>query len=351
MTAYINGLACISPYKTFEEDYFFEDAKRVISGNRLKAEDPVYSQFISPIVLRRMSRIIKMGVSTALMSVKDSANKKVDAIITGTGMACAEDTDTFLRSLLDSDEEMPLPTAFIRSTHNTVAGQIALQLKCTGYNCTYIHQNLAFEHALIDAMMLLEEKEARNILVGGIDEISPAIFEIFERGGHIKKHSENIPLWEAREKGYVMGEGAAFFSLSEEPLSHSSPRIIGVTCIHELQGEGDLLRQVNLFLSEKDISKDQISLVLSGNCGDPETDKPISAFNRSISLPVAYFKHLCGEYFSSSAFAVWLGANILMKQQVPPVIFPEPAVIPALEKILIVNHYQNKQYSLILIGK
>ena len=76
--------------------------------------------------------VVKMGVSAAMMSMKKAGLEKVDAIITGTGMGCYEDTDKFLRSMLDNKEQLLTPTAFIQSTHNTVAGQIALIFKCSG---------------------------------------------------------------------------------------------------------------------------------------------------------------------------------------------------------------------------
>ncbi len=43
------------------------------------------------------------------------------AIITGTALGCLEDTVTFLTRMIELNEELLPPTAFIQSTHNTVA--------------------------------------------------------------------------------------------------------------------------------------------------------------------------------------------------------------------------------------
>lgn len=350
MAAYINGLACISHYNTYDKEYFFENASAVLTCNRLTTCEPDYGKYIPAGTMRRMSHIIKMGVSTALMSMSAAGVEKVDAIITGTGMGCVEDTDVFLSSLLNNNEELLAPTSFIRSTHNTVSGQIALFLKCTGYNCNYVHQNCSFEYALLDAMMLLQQDELKTILVGGMDEITPTLFEVFKKSSNMKNPEELQPLWKDTGKGYVIGEGAAFFNLSASANSARSAKISGVKCIQELSGTSELMNEVDKFLISCGLKKEQISIVLAGNCGDKDMDKHIAGFNNSINLPVAYFKHLCGEYFTSSAFSVWLAVSIIMKQTVPKVILPNDIQIPVLEHILIVNHYQNKQYSLICIS-
>ncbi len=344
-------MSCISNHNTIDENYFFGDESSILSSNQLAATEPKYSDYIPAIAIRRMSHIIKMGLSAGMMSLKSAGLEKVDAIITGTGMGCFEDTDKFLRALLDNDEKLLTPTSFIQSTHNTIGGQIALQIKCNGYNFTYVHQNVSFEYALLDAIMLLKDRDASNVLVGGVDEITPSVFELLSRGGHIKKTEDlQEPIWKSTTKGYILGEGAAFFNLSAETSPSTYAKIIGAKCIQSIVDSDDLINQLNNFLSEIGVGKDEISLVLSGNSGDVITDKNIVDFNNQLNLPIAYFKHLCGEYYTSSAFALWLAANILKRQTVPSVIFPNYSPLSNVDNILIVNHHENKQYSLMLVS-
>ena len=350
MAAYINGLACISHYSTFDADYFFENAPIVPLSSSLASAEPTYGKYIPTGMIRRMSHVLKMGISAAMMSMRNAGIQNVDAIITGTGMGCADDTDIFLRSIIDNNEKLLTPTSFIRSTHNTVGGQIALLLHCTGYNFTYVHQNLSFEYALLDAMLMLEEDSTKTILTGGIDEITPTLVEIFNRSGNSKDPGHKLPFWDEKGIGYNIGEGAAFFVLSSIAVSANMPRIYGVKCIQLLSDTGGLMKEVDNFLLSLCLKKRQINLVLAGNCGDKDLDKNISEFNKAINIPVAYFKHLCGEYFTSGSFAVWLAASILLKQRVPNVILADYIAIPVLEHILIVNHYQDKQYSLICVS-
>ena len=349
MNAYINGTSCISHYNTFSESFFFEAVKSVPNSNNFTANEPNYKDYVPANLMRRMSRIVKMGVCTSAESLKKAGLDNVDAIVVGTGIGCYEDTDKFLRSLIENKEEMLTPTAFIQSTHNTVSGQIAMLIKCHGYNFTYVHQNLSFESALLDGMMLLNEKSAKQVLVGGIDETNASLLELFSRAGHIKKENELNPVWSKNSKGYYNGEGAAFFNISAEKTSKSLAKIEGVQCFNQIFDAKDLATKTAEFL--KNIGLQKVDLILSGNCGDSEMDKIINEFNTKAKTPIAYFKNACGEYFTSSAFAMWLATEILHRQVVPSVLSETKIELNDAKYILIVNHYHNKQYSLTCLSK
>ena len=92
-----------------------------------------------------MSRIIRMGVAAAMECLQEADVKKPDAIITGTAYGCLEDTGLFLAKMVENNEEMLTPTAFIQSTHNTVGAQVALMLSCHHYNNTFVHRGFSFE--------------------------------------------------------------------------------------------------------------------------------------------------------------------------------------------------------------
>jgi hypothetical protein len=72
------------------------------------------------------------------------------------------------------------------------------------------------------------------------------------------------------------------------------------------------------------------------------------------TVPEAYqsrFKHLCGEYCTATAFALWLGASILKKQVVPDITKIQKGTGPArLRTVLIVNQYMGKSYTFILLN-
>src|SRR5690606_39795759 len=75
-------------------------------------------------------------------------------------------------------------------TPNAIAAQIGLLSKNKGYNITHVHRGLAFENALLDAMMTINENPAKNYLLGAVDEISAYNYNIDLLDGCFKK--ENI---------------------------------------------------------------------------------------------------------------------------------------------------------------
>jgi len=180
---YLHSAVSISAQNTFDSDGFLEDMKP-ISGNTVPAQYPNYKDYIAPSASRRMATGVKMGVSAATKALHNAQLAQPDAIITGTGMGCIEDTEKFLNTIIGNDEEFLTPTSFIQSTHNTVGAQIALGLKCKAYNNTYVHAALSFESALLDAQLLLQQEEAQHVLVGGVDELGTEII------GHVR-HMED----------------------------------------------------------------------------------------------------------------------------------------------------------------
>ena len=69
MQAYINGSGCISPQESFDNKSFLESIIEY-DENFLQIIPPVYKEYIKPIELRRMSRIIRMGLTSALICLK-----------------------------------------------------------------------------------------------------------------------------------------------------------------------------------------------------------------------------------------------------------------------------------------
>src|ERR1700749_5160176 len=200
MKVYIRSSSCISAQNTFGKQDFLTDVVEY-EGTRLRAIEPDYRQFIDPKQIRRKSHGIKIGVSAAKECLINGNVEMPGAIVTGTAFGCMEDTVTFLTRIIEQEEELLPPTAFIQSTHNTVAAQIALMLQCHAYNNTFVHKGASFEHALIDAMMMLREGDAENILAGGTEEMVDTSFTVLTRLGLYRRHPvSNLELYNTEAK-------------------------------------------------------------------------------------------------------------------------------------------------------
>ena len=131
-----------------------------------------YSRYLPPMKARRMGRLLKRALVTALKAMEVSGIEKPDAILNGTAMGCMEHTLQLLNALAAEGESASMPTAFMQSTHNTVASQIAIFTGNHGYNTTYAHRTVSFELALQDAFLRLRAGLVRNALVCANDELT-----------------------------------------------------------------------------------------------------------------------------------------------------------------------------------
>lgn len=346
MAAFINGTGLISPQKTAETQDFLKEITETES-DFLKCIEPAYRSYIDPIAGRRMSRLIKMGISSAKMCIAD-AGVSPDAIITGTGLGSVEDTEKIL-STMREDEKFFNPTPFIQSTYNTISSQIAISTKCHGYNSTYVHRIFSLENGLQDAMMQMEEGIAENILVGGVDEMTLNHLHITRRAGHWKMVPvNNLSILSSGTPGALAGEGSAWFMLSGQRSENSYAEL---KAVETYLGKQNPEKFISDFLHHQNVSADDIDLVLTGHNGDSRYDHVYDALIQNLfpKKPAAYFKHLCGEYHTASGFALWLSARIIKLQEVPESIRLNDLKADRIRNIVIYNQFQGTNHSAILI--
>jgi 3-oxoacyl-[acyl-carrier-protein] synthase II len=354
---YIRATGNISAQKTFGHPPFLTEPVEY-SGSRLGCIEPDYKEIIDVKLIRRMSRIIRMGVAAAMECLQEAGVKVPDAIVTGTAYGCLQDTGLFLTKMVEFNEELLTPTAFIQSTHNTIGAQIGLMLKCNNYNNTFVHRGFSFESALLDGMLLLKEKEAANVLVGAVDEITNISHAILSRMGLYKqKPPPNLELFKTNpvaigSKGTIAGEGAAFFLLANEPSVTDYAKLEGLKTFYKPEGIKEIEDHILSFLAIHLITLNDIDLVITGKNGDARSDKIFDQLQQSIFSKnnTINYKNLCGEYPTASAFALWMAATIIKSGIVPAVLEYTGLKEKKIKRILIYNHYQNIHHSLFLIS-
>lgn len=138
-----------------------------------------YREYINPMKTRRLGRMMKAALVSALKTLRMSETPQPDIIINGTRFGCLEDSEKLLDALVAEGEEASMPTHFMQSTHNTVATQIAISTKNHGYNATYSQGAVSFECALLDAFLQLRSGEARTALVCCNDALTDSLREKF----------------------------------------------------------------------------------------------------------------------------------------------------------------------------
>jgi 3-oxoacyl-[acyl-carrier-protein] synthase III len=309
---YINSIGTISPQGAVKDGHFV-------------CVEPVYKEFINPIQLRRMSRILKMGLGASTICINNLPEAAIDAVIVGTGQTCMADLEKFLVSILYENEQMLSPTPFINSSHNTVAAQIAMMHNVTGYNITYSHRGSSFESALKDALLLLDEGEAKHALIGGIDEYS---------------YLHHFLMSEERNmKNTVLGEGTAFFIMEKERRNNSFAKLKSVHSFLTYNNSDNqfIKTEISDFLQKQNLNIDDIDIFVSGKNGNCLTDSIYDELKQDFfpKAETIYFKNLCGEYMTATALALANTANQLKNSEN--------------KYALIYNHYNYINHSLILL--
>lgn len=351
MKTYINGIGCVSAQQTFEGEFAsaFETHENL---NVFEIVKPNYGDYFSPIAARRMAKGVKNGIVASTIAMKEAQLEMPDAIITGTGMGCIEDSDKFLKAIIDNNEEFLTPTSFIQSTHNTVGSQIALGMQCKAYNFTYVNAAVSFESALLDAKLQIDADEAQSILIGGVDEMTSYTVSLFKLAGFIKQDSEGtFPILNSKTSGTVFGEGATFFVLENKKTASTYAEVVDIEIVNEI-AVGSISEKAENFLKANGLSISDIDLLITGINGDAAFSHFYDELTKGefAQTPQAYYKHLSGEYNTASAFGLYVGANIVKTQQLPQLLKSNSVAKSRYQNVLLYNQYHGIDHSFTLIS-
>lgn len=303
MKSYIHTYATISRVDSFKNGILQGESIEVNS----ETVHPNYKDYISPALIRRMSPVVKMGVTAGLKCLQEQG--EIGGVIVGTDLGCLRDTEKFLGTVVKHEGLAISPTAFIQSTHNTVAGQIALTIGNNGYNMTHSQQGISFECALMDAQLLTAETKL-PVLVGACEEHIDFLSEMTTDFG-----AENIDL----------SEGASYFLISD------------------VQGQAKTaITDIQIGKNSKEIEQLLAStlpdLVLSNT-----TDNNIN----NVACPRIEYTSYCGVYGTNTAFGLQLAVEMLEKQDNSFHKIP----LNKVQKIVLINNHRGQDFSYIILEK
>lgn len=330
MNIYISSIAAISPQETLQKSNLMESLMP-LDTDIFRAKHPNYKEYLNPRSLRRMSGVVRMGVTAANIILEEQDIETPDAIVIGTSLGCITDTEKFLNQI-DRDRETLLnPTSFIQSTHNTVSGQIAMLTKCNSHNLTFSHGRLSFEHALLETSMLLQEESYNNIILGAIDEVTSNSANLIKRSNCSKNRSISV------------GEGATFMILSDRSDSNHIAKIVDLKIIkssNRLKSERESI--IDNFLKDNSLSHSDIDIVISGSSSKFE-----ELFKDSINIG---YRDLAGEYDTDIAFGLFIATEVIRQQRTPNYI--ELPINPgSIDRLLLINEIDGAIYSLTILER
>lgn len=342
---YLQSVNQISAQKPLSDEWF--DNPLYHTEKRVPTINPDFAGHFPPLVARRLCVLLKRAVMLSRLTLQDASVVMPDAIISGTGLGCIDNTEKFIYLIRDNNEKFLQPTYFMQSTHNILSSTIAIDLKCHGYNNTFVHRGASFENALLDAIMQIEQGMAQTVLVGGYDELTNDYYSFFDR----------IGIWDfvpgsSPKQHCFASEAAVSMLLSKTIDSKTICKITDVTLMHR-QTSDQMKQSMDTLLSKAGCNLSEVDAVLTGINTHADNDLIYrEAINHFFGdIPVMQYKHLFGESFSSSALAVYVAATCLRKGYIPAMLLSdENTDLKDVKRILVYNHYRNKTHSLILLS-
>jgi len=302
---FIRAISTISHQNSFGNSRLFQEMKPLEEETALVK--PNYKEFIPASSLRRLSPVLRMGI-TASLDCQKQVGDEFDAISVGTALGCLKDTEKFLVTFNHATGDFLPPTAFIQSTHNTIGGQISLALKNHSYNMTHTQNNVSFEMALLDAMMCIDEGKT-NVLVGSADEHIPFLTRL------------KPTLIDAN---YPLTSCASFFALSPTP----GEKRIGVTKVHIRFNVGNIDQEISHFFQENNLTLEAFDLVLHSDV----STECVKNHRHSVN-----YLEFTGMNYSTSAFALHVAHDYLSNHE--------------MKNVLIVNHLCDGKLGLIVVSR
>lgn len=300
MKASIKHICSIGHQDSFHTDSCWNRLQILEENSEIIAPD--YKKYIPSASLRRFSPVLRMAV-TAAMECQNNIDAPFGAISIGTSLGCLKDTERFLQTFIQTKGNSISPTAFIQSTHNTIAGAISIALHNHAYNMTHTQNSLSFETALVDALLCVDEGN-KNVLLGAADEAIDFLNKL--KPGLIN-----------RSLNFTSG---ATCMILEAPIEG---RKIIEDCSLDFNNQ-DVQTTIKQFLTHNGVETNALKLILHSD-----------NVNLNLNVRQVNYEQYTGLYFSSSAFACHLANDFPLAKN---------------EKILIVNHQIQGKLGLILMG-
>lgn len=347
MSIYIQSATQISAQKPLCDEWF--DQPLYYTESCVRSVDPNFTDFLSPIQSRRMGKLLKRVIVTARNTLQNASLDMPDAIISGTGLGCIDNTEKFIYSIMENKEQFLQPTFFMQSTHNILSSLIAIELKCHGYNNTFVHRGTSFENALLDTFLQFRNERIKTALLGGYDELTEDYYTFFKRLGIFEFENDHT----SPKKHCFAGETAVSMLLSAEKTSYALCEMSGVDTFFE-PSPAQLERGLDNLLSAAGCTLAEVDAVMVGFNRNPAND---AIYHQAIDRlfagkTILQYKHLFGQSFTAPALGTYAAAMCLHKNRIPSHLRADTGeTLQQVKRILLYNHYNNKTHSLILLSQ
>jgi 3-oxoacyl-[acyl-carrier-protein] synthase II len=277
---------------------------------------------------RRWSRLSQMTVIACRQAVADaqlyeSETLHTAGLVVGSAFGDLRSTEAFSLGFLRKGPLGLSPLLFPSTVMNAMAGAASIALGIKGPMLTLNQPGIAGEVAVVRAMALLLAGRASAVIVCGVDEIFPLLYETVAQlntSSPCDGGEEACRPFDQRHNGPVLGEGATAVVI--ESLVPAQARSAPILAEVRSAGWGGLAvhphrypsrrhlrsRLLDRALTEGAIAPGEVDVAYLSGSGDPCHDEAelallVATFGASGPL-VTSVTHLTGEYGSLGTFRV-----------------------------------------------
>ncbi len=158
----------------------------------------------------------------------------------------------------------------------------------------------------------------------------------------VSLYGDKISLWRAEED-------LPFLAV---PKASPNARLLGVKTVYKPTGLGEVQAALVQFLAQNHLTPSDLDLVVLGTNGDARHDGNYTELTQLVApaTTLAYFKHLCGEYFTASAFGLAMSALAVRHNGLPTGAVLHAGEKESFRKVLLYNQFQGVGHSFYLLS-
>jgi 3-oxoacyl-[acyl-carrier-protein] synthase II len=277
---------------------------------------------------RRWSRLSQMTVTACRQAVadaqlQDSGTLHTVGLVVGSELGDLRSTEAFCLGFLRKGPLGLSPLLFPSTVMNAMAGTASIALGIQGPMLTLNQLGVVGEIAVARAITLLGAGRAPAVIVCGVDELFPLLYEtlaLLNMSSPCDGNEEACRPFDQRHNGPVFSEGAT--AVVVESLEHAQARKAPILAEVRSARWGGLAarphhypsryqlssRMLDQVLSEATISPEDVDVAYLSGSGDPCHDEAelallVATFGASGPL-ITSVTHLTGEYGSLGTFRV-----------------------------------------------
>ena len=301
---------------------FAVDGLPVQEAVELRGFDP--ARYLGDANFRPLDRTCLLAACAARLALVDAGwsaeavGEGELALLVGTMYGSVRTIAEFDRRGLEAGPLYVKPFEFANSVINAAAGQTAIWHHLRGPNSTVSAGTASGVQAIALGADMVAEGRCAVALAGGAEELCFESFLSFCRAGALTSGGEGARPFDARRRGFVLGEGAAFLVLeSAEGAAARGARTLGTVLGHGAAfdpSQGDdgasgaraLSRAVRLALASAGLDPSAVAAVSTAASGHPHADRKeacglaMALGSRVATVPVTAPKGVFGECLGAS---------------------------------------------------